>query len=77
MTNEKKKTRLKVILDEDGLTLTEFQAQILSKTGFTINISNLSQIIAGKKKNYTIKTLQIFAYTLNRPMEEICEDLIH
>ena len=65
------RSKLGILVDQQGLTLKEFASLIYEKTGYFIAITNLSNYCTGYKQVKKIELAQIFANTLEIPITEI------
>jgi transcriptional regulator with XRE-family HTH domain len=66
-------TKLQKLLDDHNLTQGDFIKKIKEKTGFRFDRGNISKLISGKSKNYTIKTAIIISKTLNCKIDDFVE----
>lgn len=69
----KKRSKLGLLLDERGLKLQEFASLVFEKTGYFIEVTNLSNFCTGHRHIKAIKTALFFAQTLGVSMEDIIE----
>lgn len=66
-------TKLQKLLDDKNLTQGDFIKKIQLKTGYKIDRANISNLVSGKKKNYTIKTAIIVSLALNCKIDDWVE----
>lgn len=70
----RKKSKLGRLLDERGLKLKDFGTLVFEKTGYFIEITNLSNFCTGHKSIKALKTALYFAKTLDVLIEDIIDE---
>lgn len=68
---KRRRSKLGELLDARGYTLKEFAAMVYYKTGYLIQIQNLSTYCSGYRKIVRIDTAQRFADTLGVDLKDI------
>jgi len=72
LKQEKKQTKLSLILSEQGLSQIDLFYLIQSQTGKTIGLDRISKMANGKI-NYTIETAKIIAKTLDVTLDRLVD----
>lgn len=67
----KNRSKLGRLVDERGLKLKDFAELIYDKTGYVINITNLSNYCTGIKEIKSVKILKNFAKALDVSITDI------
>lgn len=67
------KNKLAQLLQDLGMTQTEFYYLIIHKTGKTIGMDRISKMVSGKLTNYSIDTAKTIAKALEVGIEEIVD----
>lgn len=67
------KTKLGRILLENDMEQLDLYKLIIYKTGKTIGVDRISQIVSGKKKNYTIQTAKTICEALGITLNDLVD----
>lgn len=70
-TGNYERSKLGKLLDERNLSLKEFAAMVYLKTGYFIQITNLSNYCTGLKPIKMVETAKCFAQTLEVDINDI------
>lgn len=73
MTAKQPKTKLQKILIDNGITQTDLYYLIELKTGKTIGMDRISNIVNGKQKNFNISTAKAIADTIGVTLNDIID----
>ena len=65
------RSKLGALLDERGLTLRGFASELYEKTGYLINVTNLSNYCTGLKQIRNVEIARKFAEALDVTINEI------
>lgn len=65
------RSKLGELLDQRGLTLRAFAAELYEKTGYLINVTNLSNYCTGLKQIRNVEIARKFADALDVTINEI------